>query len=88
MAGMNFHLITQVQRKWMYLESIFGSDDIRHQLPDEAKRFDNIDKNWKKIMADTAKNPNIVVACSSDGRLDTLNMLFNQLENCQKSLSE
>lgn len=24
----------QVQRKWMYLESIFiGSDDIRHQLP-------------------------------------------------------
>jgi hypothetical protein len=23
-----------VQRKWMYLESIFvGSDDIRHQLP-------------------------------------------------------
>ena len=22
-----------VQRKWMYLESIFCSDDIRHQLP-------------------------------------------------------
>jgi len=28
-----------VQRKWMYLESIFASDDIRMQLPEEAKKF-------------------------------------------------
>jgi dynein heavy chain len=34
-----------VQRKWMYLESIFvGSDDIRQQLPQEAKRFDTVDR--------------------------------------------
>ncbi|DBA95316.1 TPA: Dynein heavy chain cytoplasmic [Trebouxia sp. C0006] len=78
-----------VQRKWMYLESIFmDSDDIRHQLPQEAKRFDGIDKSWKKIMQDTAKNPNVLEACSVDGRLDTLRMLSEQLETCQKSLSE
>jgi len=59
-----------VQRKWMYLESIFiGSDDIRNQLPQEAKRFDTIDKAWLKIMADTAKNTNVLEACSADGRL-------------------
>lgn len=58
-----------VQRKWMYLESIFvGSDDIRHQLPQEAKRFDGIDKKWHKIMSDTAKNTNVLDACSTDGR--------------------
>jgi dynein heavy chain len=28
-----------VQRKWMYLESIFGNDDIKQQLPEEAKKF-------------------------------------------------
>ncbi|GBG66223.1 hypothetical protein CBR_g57826 [Chara braunii] len=79
----------QVQRKWMYLESIFvGSDDIRNQLPEEAKRFDVIDKNWKKIMADTARNPNILEACSVESRLDTLRLLAQQLETCQKSLSE
>lgn len=60
-----------VQRKWMYLESIFiGSDDIRNQLPQEAKRFDTIDKAWLKIMADTAKNTNVLEACSADGRCD------------------
>lgn len=58
-----------VQRKWMYLESIFiGSDDIRNQLPQEAKRFDGIDKAWLKIMSDTARNTNVLEACSVDGR--------------------
>ena len=54
----------------------------------EAKRFDGIDKTWKKIMQDTAKNPNVLEACSVDGRLETLRMLSEQLETCQKSLSE
>ena len=39
-----------VQRKWMYLESIFLAGDIRAQLPEEAKKFDNIDKLFKKVL--------------------------------------
>ena len=38
-----------VQRKWMYLESIFIGGDIRAQLPEEAKKFDAIDKTFKKV---------------------------------------
>ena len=38
-----------VQRKWMYLESIFIGGDIRSQLPEEAKKFDHIDKMFKKV---------------------------------------
>lgn len=33
----------------MYLESIFVGGDIRSQLPEEAKKFDNIDKMFKKV---------------------------------------
>jgi len=37
-----------MQRKWMYLESIFlDSDDIRLQLPEEAKKFDKADKAFR-----------------------------------------
>jgi len=39
-----------VQRKWMYLESIFIGGDIRAQLPEEAKKFDTIDKTFKKVI--------------------------------------
>ena len=38
----------EVQRTWSHLESIFiGSEDIRNQLPDDSKRFDGIDTDFK-----------------------------------------
>lgn len=37
------------QRKWLYLEGIFVGGDIRVQLPDEAKKFDDIDRNFRKV---------------------------------------
>jgi len=89
LIGETIEVWMAVQRKWMYLESIFvGSDDIRQQLPLEAKRFDGIDRTWMKIMADTAKSTNVLEACSAEGRLATLTDLMDQLETCQKSLSE
>lgn len=38
-----------VQRKWLYLEGIFIGGDIRAQLPDEAKKFDDIDKAYRRV---------------------------------------
>ncbi|KAJ3144485.1 Dynein heavy chain 10, axonemal [Geranomyces variabilis] len=78
-----------VQRRWMYLESIFiGSGDIRLQLPEEAARFDRIDKTFKKLMSDTAKHSLVLEACKAEGRLQLLQGLSNELEACQKSLSD
>lgn len=38
-----------VQRKWLYLEGIFVGGDIRSQLPEEARKFDDIDKMFRKV---------------------------------------
>jgi dynein heavy chain, axonemal len=44
------------QRKWMYLEGIFIGGDIRDQLPDEARKFDDIDKAFRRVSDDFTKN--------------------------------
>ncbi|CAM9103575.1 unnamed protein product [Discosporangium mesarthrocarpum] len=78
-----------VQRKWMYLESIFvGAEDIRLQLPEEAKKFDAIDKAFKQIMTTTYHNPNAVEACTAENRLESLEGLSERLDQTQKSLSD
>ncbi|KAL6114194.1 dnah10 [Pungitius sinensis] len=77
-----------VQRKWMYLESIFIGGDISSQLPDEAKKFDNIDKKFKEIMSDTVRGPNIKRCCLIPKRLTDLQALSDGLERCQKSLND
>lgn len=40
------------QRKWLYLEGIFVGGDIREQLPDEARKFDDIDKAFRRVKLD------------------------------------
>ncbi|KAM8812104.1 dynein axonemal heavy chain 10 [Rhynchonycteris naso] len=77
-----------VQRKWMYLESIFIGGDIRSQLPEEAKKFDNIDKVFKRIMGETLKDPVIKRCCEAPNRLSDLHHISEGLEKCQKSLND
>lgn len=57
----------ELQRKWLYLEGIFVGGDIRLQLPDETKRFDDIDQAFKKIMNDTSKRRNVLECCTIYG---------------------
>ncbi|KAK6624941.1 hypothetical protein RUM44_011805 [Polyplax serrata] len=78
----------QTQRKWMYLEGIFVGGDIRHQLPDEARKFDDIDKSFRRIMLEVYKRPNVRESCEVPGRLAELIGLGLGLEKCQKSLND
>ncbi|XP_055846772.1 dynein axonemal heavy chain 10 isoform X2 [Episyrphus balteatus] len=77
-----------VQRKWLYLEGIFVGGDIRSQLPEEARKFDDIDKVYRRIMVECAKNPIVIQICTIAGRLSELQSLNSGLEDCQKSLNE
>ncbi|OEH75761.1 axonemal 1-beta dynein heavy chain dynein heavy related protein [Cyclospora cayetanensis] len=79
----------QVQRKWMYLDGIFTTSiDIRLQLPKEAKRFDAINRCFLSIMKQTNENPNVLSAFCVEKRLLEMNSLTEELDGCQRSLSD
>lgn len=54
------------QRNWMYLETIFSADDIQQQLPQEAEKFQMVDRLWKDALLRTKENP-LVIDCISHG---------------------
>jgi dynein heavy chain len=71
------------------LEAIFlTSEDIRSQLPDDTKRFEQMDSNFKEVMKNAVDVPNVVEVCSVEGLEDNLREMIGILETCQKSLNE
>ena len=52
-------MILKVQRKWIYLESIFMSGgDIAKQLPKEYTLFVSVNESFLEVMTEFANNPN------------------------------
>jgi dynein heavy chain len=52
----------------VHLESIFiGSEDIRNQLPVEAKKFENIDKEFRRLLANMLQDLNVVRSTNKPG---------------------
>ncbi|XP_072167681.1 dynein beta chain, ciliary [Diadema setosum] len=79
----------EVQRTWSHLESIFiGSEDIRNQLPEDSKRFDGIDSDFKELAAEMEKTPNVVEATNRPKLFDRLEAIQSSLVVCEKALAE
>uniref|UniRef100_A0A8C5D1B4 Dynein heavy chain 9, axonemal n=1 Tax=Gadus morhua TaxID=8049 RepID=A0A8C5D1B4_GADMO len=79
----------EVQRNWTHLESIFiGSEDIRSQLPEDSKRFDGIDSDFKELATDGHTTPNVVAATNKAGLFGTLEDIQTRLALCEKALAE
>ncbi|XP_059938625.1 dynein axonemal heavy chain 9 isoform X2 [Mesoplodon densirostris] len=78
-----------VQRTWSHLESIFiGSEDIRAQLPQDSKRFEGIDIDFKELAYDAHKTPNVVEATNKSGLYEKLEDIQSRLYLCEKALAE
>ena len=79
----------EVQRTWSYLQPIFtGSEDIRQQLAEESRRFDECDKDFRTMLTHFNENPNVVKATNGENIPKELEGLQNQLTLCEKALLE
>eukprot|EP00959_Pyramimonas_sp_CCMP1952_P087364 1827723-Pyramimonas_sp.AAC.2 len=54
------------QGKWIYLEPIFGSDEIMKQIPKEGMAFRTMDTTWRKIMEKVRFRLVLRVQCSTE----------------------
>ena len=73
-----------IQRKWVYLEPILG----RGALPQEQGRFKRVDEEYRSIMLNIGANPRVLNLCSIPGLKDSLDMISDQLDRCQKALND
>jgi dynein heavy chain len=77
-----------LQRAWMYLEPIFGSDDIMEQLPLEGKRFGAVDRSWRKTLLRAKATPGVLKMCDDRQLLETFRDANRVLDGVQKGLAE
>ncbi|EMP33877.1 Dynein heavy chain 1, axonemal [Chelonia mydas] len=76
------------QRSWLYLEPIFSSEDINRQLPVESKRYQTMDRTWRKIMKNANENREVISLCPDPRLLESLRKCNQLLDLVQKGLSE
>lgn len=75
-------IMNKVQRKWVYLEPIFG----RGSLPKEKERFDKINNQYRQNMKNVAAAKKVNYLCTVRGIKDQFVTMADQLERCQRAL--
>ena len=75
------------QSKWIYLEPIFGSEEMMKQIPKEGTAFREMDTIWREIMQNVNKTPHILTVADFSGLLEQLKDANSQLEIVEKGLN-
>ncbi|KAG9242560.1 cytoplasmic dynein-like protein 1 heavy chain 1 [Calycina marina] len=84
-----FDVWIDVQRQWVYLEGVFtGNADIKHLLPIESSRFQNINSEFFSVMKKVAKQPFVLDVLNITGVQRSLERLADLLNKIQKALGE
>ncbi|KAF2709100.1 hypothetical protein K504DRAFT_456000 [Pleomassaria siparia CBS 279.74] len=84
-----FDVWIDVQRQWVYLEGVFtGNADIKHLLPMESSRFQNINSEFLSVMKKVARQPFVMEVLGISGVQKSLERLAELLNKIQKALGE
>jgi dynein heavy chain 1 len=78
-----------VQRQWVYLEGVFNNnDEIKHVLPVESSRFQNINSDFFVILRKVYKSPLVLDILNIQGIQSSIERLLDLLTRVQKALGE
>ena len=84
-----FDVWIDVQRQWVYLEGVFtGNADIKHLLPIESSRFQNINSEFYALLKKVYKSPFVLDVLNISGVQKALDRLAELLNKIQKALGE
>jgi dynein heavy chain 1 len=84
-----FDAWVDVQRRWVYLEGIlFGSSDIKAQLPSEWSRFKSVDSEFVALMRKIASKPFAMEVLNIENLQRTLERLGNMMSVIQRALGD
>ncbi|KAJ2761490.1 dynein heavy chain, partial [Coemansia sp. BCRC 34490] len=84
-----FDVWVDVQRQWVYLEGIFTSSaDIKHMLPVESSRFQNINTEFLAVMKKVYKSPFVLDVLHLPNIQRSLERLADLLSKIQKALGD
>jgi len=82
-------VISEVQRQWSFLENLFiHSEEVKKELPKEAIKFIDIDKEVKSILKDGYQIQKALDFCVQEHVLPSLERVQGELTICEKALNE
>lgn len=72
--------VLKLQAKWMYLQPIFGSEEIMKQIPKEGAAFRQTDSIWHAAMENIKRSPEVMTVADMPNLLEDLNAACEQLD--------
>lgn len=75
--------LSQIQRKWIYLEPIFGTENLLA----EGVIFKQINKDFRYIMREIGNDSRVLSLVKIHGVTNIIESLESQLNRCQSTLT-